>query len=159
MRSTSPFDSSLHRRLVDSLYVEAMVMADEARSYFDTDLATEQGFDDPLQRMALTCESLKVTTRLMHIIAWLLSQRAFQRGEIEESDLLSEKYSLGRASVSPADLIAGFPFAVRALVEGSKELYDRVARLEDRMLIAARRRPAPEASPARVLMDRLHLAF
>jgi regulator of CtrA degradation len=159
MRSTSPFASSLHRRLVDSLYVEAMVMADEARSYFDTGLAGEQGFDDPLQRIAFTCESLKVTTRLMHIIAWLLSQRAFQRGEIDESDLLSEKYSLGPASVSERELVAHFPFAVRALVEGSEELYDRGARLQDRMLIAARRRPAPEASPARMLMDRLHMAF
>ncbi|WP_336973184.1 DUF1465 family protein [Sphingobium aromaticiconvertens] len=159
MRSTSPFDSSLHRRLVDSLYVEAMVMADEARSYFDTSLAVEQGFDDPLQRIAFTCESLKVTTRLMHIIAWLLSQRAFQRGEIDESDLLSEKYSLGPASVSDRAQVADFPFAVRALVDGSEELYDRVARLQDRMLIAARRRPAPEASPARMLMDRLHMAF
>ncbi len=134
-------------------------MADEARSYFDTSLAVEQGFDDPLQRIAFTCESLKVTTRLMHIIAWLLSQRAFQRGEIDESDLLSEKYSLGPASVSDRAQVADFPFAVRALVDGSEELYDRVARLQDRMLIAARRRPAPEASPARMLMDRLHMAF
>lgn len=159
MRSTSPFDTSLHRRLVDSLYVEAMVMADEARSYFDTSPAVEQGFDDPLQRITFTCESLKVTTRLMHIIAWLLSQRAFQRGEIDESDLLSDKYSLGPASVSDRGLVADFPFAVRALIQGSEELYDRVARLQDRMLIATRRRPAPEVSPARMLMDRLHMAF
>lgn len=159
MRSSSPFDSSLHRRMVDSLYVEAMVMADEAHSYFDSSGAEEHGFADPLQRIAFTCESLKVTTRLMHIIAWLLSQRAFQRGEIEESDLLSERYGLGPASVSDAGLVGGFPFAVRALVEGSEELYDRVVRLQDRMLIAARRRPAPEISPARALMDRLHTAF
>lgn len=159
MRSTSPFDTSLHRRLVDSLYVEAMVMADEARSYFDTSPMLEQGIDDPVQRIAFTCESLKVTTRLMHIIAWLLSQRAFQRGEIDEDNLLSEKYSLGPASVSDRGLVAHFPFVARALVEGSEELYDRVARLQDRMLIAAHRRPAPEASPARVLMDRLNMAF
>jgi regulator of CtrA degradation len=149
----------LHRRLVDSLYVEAMVMADEARSYFDTSLPLEEGFADPLQRIAFTCESLKVTTRLMHVIAWLLSQRAFQRGEIGESDLLGEKYCLGPASASDSALIAGFPFAARVLVQGSEELYDRVARLQDRMLVAAHRRPAPEASPARLLLDRLHTAF
>jgi regulator of CtrA degradation len=159
MRSMSPFDSGLHRRLVDSLYVEAMVMADEARSYFDMDAAVEQGFTEPLQRVAFTCESLKVTTRLMHIIAWLLTQRAFQRGEIEAADLFGDKYGLGPASTSDRALIAGFPFAARALVQGSEELYDRVARLQDRMLVAARRRPAPEAGPARALMERLHTAF
>ncbi|MEJ7926466.1 DUF1465 family protein [Sphingobium sp. AN641] len=152
-------DPHLHRRLVDSLYVEAMVMADEARSYFDGGQTDEVAMLEPLQRVAFTCESLKVTTRLMHVIAWLLSQRAWQRGEIGASDIISEKYQLGSAQVSDPAVIAGFPFAARSLVEGSEELYDRVARLEDRMLGAARGGHAPEPGPARALMDRLQISF
>lgn len=159
MRPISPFDSSLHRRLVDSLYVEAMVMADEARAYFDASAPVEESFADPLKRVAFTCESLKVTTRLMHIIAWLLTQRAWQRGEIGEEELGSDKYGLGPASASDPALVSGFPFAARALVEGSEELYGRVARLQDRMLAAMRKRPMPDVGPARLLMDRLHTAF
>ena len=30
-------DSAVQRRLIDSLYVEAMLLADDARSYFDDD--------------------------------------------------------------------------------------------------------------------------
>jgi regulator of CtrA degradation len=109
--------------------------------------------------VSFACESLKVTTRLMHIIAWLLSQRAWQRGEIADADLADEKYRLGRATHTDLEIAAAFPFAARALIEASQDLYDRVARLQDRMDRMARPRSQPESSPARALMDRLNTAF
>lgn len=153
------FDRTLHRRLVDGLYVEAMVMADEARAYFDRDAALGDVLQDPIRRVAFACESLKVTTRLMHVIAWLLSQRAWQRGEIADTDLLDEKYRLGRAANTDRDLIAAFPFTARAMIEGSQELYDRVARLQDRIDIAIGRVELDDIGPARALLDRLSRAF
>lgn len=159
MQIAASFDRGLHRRLVDGLYVEAMVMADEARSCFDSDEAVEALGRDPLWRVAYTCESLKVTTRLMHIIAWLLSQRAWQRGEIAQGDLIGEKYRLGAANVSDPALVATFPFGARSLIEASEELYGRAARLQDRMEQMIHRAPAAAASPARALMDRLHTHF
>ncbi|KKW91001.1 DUF1465 family protein [Sphingobium chungbukense] len=159
-------DRGMHRRLVDGLYVEAMVMADEARAYFDMrddsewaghgDPADGSGRDDPLRRVAFACESLKVTTRLMHIIAWLLSQRAWQRGEIGDAEMLDEKYRLGHAVGTDPALAGTFPFAARALIEASQDLYERVARLQDRM---ASSRVRAEPSPARALIDRLSSAF
>jgi regulator of CtrA degradation len=157
MQRNPSLDRGLHRRLVDGLYVEAMVMADEARSYFHS--GDDQPAMDPLQRVAFTCESLKVTTRLMHIIAWLLSQRAWQRGELTEVDLLDEKYRLGNAAGTDPALSAGFPFAARALIEGSEELYGRVLRLQDRMDRMASPVQAIDAGPARMLMDRLSATF
>ncbi|MET0370961.1 MAG: DUF1465 family protein [Sphingobium sp.] len=158
MQRMTSLDRGLHRRLVDGLYVEAMVMADEARSYFHGG-DDESAAMEPLRRVAFTCESLKVTTRLMHIIAWLLSQRAWQRGEIAEDELAQEKYRLGAAAVTDPALVAEFPFAARALVDASQDLYDRVARLQDRMDMMARPVGHAPASPARALMDRLSLAF
>lgn len=157
--SPTPFlDRGLHRRLVDGLYLEAMVMADEARSYFDLRENSEE-IDDPLRRVSFACESLKVTTRLMHIIAWLLSQRAWQRGEIADADLSDEKYRLGRATGTDDEVAATFPFAARALIDASQELYDRVSRLQDSMDRMARPRAQQMPSPARALMDRLNTAF
>src|SRR3546814_7507745 len=69
MKLAASLDQGLHRRLVDGLYVEAMVMADEARAYFDLRDGGDADVDDPVRRVAFACESLKVTTRLMHIIA------------------------------------------------------------------------------------------
>ncbi|HJT39487.1 MAG TPA: DUF1465 family protein [Sphingobium sp.] len=152
-------DRGLHRRLVDGLYLEAMVMADEARGYFDLRETSEPELEDPLRRVSFACESLKVTTRLMHIIAWLLSQRAWQRGEIADAELGDEKYRLGRATSTDPAIAATFPFAARALIEASQDLYDRVARLQDRMDRMARPRAQVEAGPVHALMDRLNTAF
>lgn len=66
---SAPDAFTLHRRLVDSLYVEAMVLADEARGYFDQLGRDERDALEALSRVAFSCESLKVTTRLMHVIA------------------------------------------------------------------------------------------
>ncbi|WP_313809409.1 DUF1465 family protein [Sphingobium sp.] len=156
MKPAASLDRGLHRRLVDGLYVEAMVMADEARTYFDMGEASNPETDDPLRRVAFACESLKVTTRLMHIIAWLLSQRAWQRGELNDADMLDDKYRLGHAATTDPAISAAFPFAARALIEASQDLYERVARLQDRM---ARPRAQAEPNPARALMERLNAAF
>ncbi|WP_176592778.1 DUF1465 family protein [Sphingobium sp. EM0848] len=161
MYLAASLDQGLHRRLVDGLYVEAMVMADEARAYFDTRETSasdgdDGGWDDPLRRVAFACESLKVTTRLMHIIAWLLSQRAWQRGEIDDAEMWDEKYSLGHAAGTDPAMAATFPFAARALIDASQDLYERVARLQERMTSP---RAQMEPSPARVLMERLSTAF
>lgn len=134
-------------------------MADEARSYFDAGEAGQYGLAEPLRRVAFACESLKVTTRLMHIIAWLLSQRAWQRGEIGDGEMADEKYRLGRATATDPALAADFPFAARALIDASQELYGRVARLQERMDRMSQIAAAPEISPARALMDRLNTAF
>src|SRR5207237_4604280 len=69
-------------RLIDSLYTEAMLLADEARSYFDDAGRDERQTLEPFARVGFACESLKVTTRIMHIVAWLLTQRAIESGEI-----------------------------------------------------------------------------
>lgn len=159
MQSAAFLDRGLHRRLVDSLYLEAMVMADEARSYFDGSNSLDEGMSDPLRRVSFACRSLKVTTRLMHIIAWLLSQRAWQRGEIGDADLSDEKYRLGRATQTPPELAADFPFMARSLIDASQELYDRVARLQDRMDMMLGPATVRDANPARALIDRLHSAF
>lgn len=159
MQSAAFLDRGLHRRLVDGLYLEAMVMADEARSYFDGGSALDDGIAEPLRRVAFACESLKVTTRLMHVIAWLLSQRAWQRGEIGDMDLMDEKYRLGRAAETDGAVAADFPFAARSLIEASQELYHRVRRLQDRMDIMMRPATMVDANPARALFDRLQSAF
>src|SRR3546814_10232754 len=95
-----PDDSRIHRKLIDSLYVEAMLLADEARAYFDEGGRSDREALDPLARVAFSCESLKVTTRLMHVIAWLLTQRAVAAGELPPRDALHPSRRLGAAPVS-----------------------------------------------------------
>jgi len=138
----------LTAKLVDSLYVEAMVLADEARSYFDSRGRDERLTLDPMLRVGFSCESLKVTTRLMHVIAWLLTQRAVEAGELSHVQARRPVRRLGNAPDSDEELVARLPGDAVQLIEASRDLYARIKRLEDGGL-------APQASPARSLMSRL----
>ncbi|HEY0115649.1 MAG TPA: DUF1465 family protein [Allosphingosinicella sp.] len=142
--------TQLTPKLVDSLYVEAMVLADEARSYFDVQAEEDREQLDPLTRVGFACESLRVTTRLMHVIAWLLTQRAVAAGEISRAEARTPERRLGEAPESDHHLARSFPEAARALIQASQELYDRVRRL-DRL----GGEPEQGFSPARTLMSRL----
>jgi regulator of CtrA degradation len=137
-------------RLVDSLYTEAMLLADEARSYFDRHGREDRESLDPMLRVGFSCESLKVTTRLMHVIAWLLTQRAVEAGEITRIQARKPVRRLGEAPESDNALLEQMPSAAAALVAASQELYARVERL-DRNVVA----PEPQPSPARGLLSRL----
>ena len=141
-------------KLIDSLYVEAMVLADEARSYFDRHGREERLALDPLVRVGFSCESLKVTTRLMHVIAWLLTQRAVEAGELSPQQARTPTRRLGDAAESDPALLEKMPEAALALVQSSSDLYARVQRLEEGSAVSE-----PQASPARSLLSRLERSF
>src|SRR3546814_2825143 len=71
----------VQRAQVENLYVEAMLLADEAHAAFaeERDLGSVRG--NAAAQIGLACESLKTTTRLMHVIAWLLHRRAMFAGD------------------------------------------------------------------------------
>jgi hypothetical protein len=60
-------------------------------------------------RVSFACESLKVTTRIMHIVAWLLTQRAIESGEIGYRDGRRPERRLGHAQESDPSVVASFP--------------------------------------------------
>lgn len=150
-------DSALHGRLVDGLYIEALIMAEEARAYFDRNSEADQEGLSAVGRLSFTCESLKVTTRLMHVLAWLMAQKAWCRGELEAGDLRDPAFKLGEGAVTQPGDLTELPFSVRALIEASEELYDRVARMQALLLSGDVEMAMP--NPARELMDRLERAF
>jgi regulator of CtrA degradation len=137
-------------RLIDSFYTEAMLLADEARSYFDDAGREDRGTLDPFVRVSFACESLKVTTRIMHIVAWLLTQRAIESGEIALREGRRPERRLGNAQDSDPAVVARLPEAARRLVNASSDLYARVKRLDDGTVA-----DEPLPSPARALMGRL----
>lgn len=150
---TSLAHTPINPKLVESLYLEAMSLADEARGYFDCEGAADRGRLDPVTRVAFSCESLKVTTRLMHVVSWLLVQKAVQAGELEAGEAAHPDRRLGRASDTDDPVrLAQLPARSRDIVERSRDLYDRVSRLDAQ--VGAE--PGGEAGGgARALLDRL----
>lgn len=142
------------KRLIDGLYVDAMVLADEVRAYFDDVGREARDTLAPMDRVLFSCESLKVTTRLMHVVAWLLTQRAVDAGEIDAAASREPARRLGTAVETDADTLARLPAQAQHFVQASIELYARTARLE-----AGLDDGDAAPSPARELLGRLHAAF
>jgi regulator of CtrA degradation len=127
-----------------------MLLADEARSYFDDTGREERAGLDPFARVGFACESLKVTTRIMHIVAWLLTQRAIESGEIASREGRRPERRLGHAQDSDEAVVAQLPPAAQRLIHSSADLYARVRRLDEGTVEFE-----AAQSPARALMGRL----
>lgn len=145
-----PASTALTPKLIDSLYMEAMVLADEARAYFDRHGRDDRLLLDPLVRVGFSCESLKVTTRLMHIIAWLLTQRAVEAGELTPEQARKPERQLGATVESDEDALGQLPDSAVALIQASRDLYERVRRLGQDVVGRD-----GHQSPARTLLNRL----
>lgn len=131
-------------KVTAGLYTEAMILADEARAYFDQFGRAARADMTPLQRVSFSCESLKVTTRLMHTIAWLLSQRAGDGG----------RNPLAAAAPSDHAVLVTLPEEAQQLIRSSEDLYARIERLDRRLS-----EKSPRSSPALQLRARLEKAF
>jgi regulator of CtrA degradation len=137
-------------RLIDSLYTESMLLADEARSYFDDAGRDDRATLEPFARVGFACESLRVTTRIMHIVAWLLTQRAIESGEIPMRDGRRRETRLGHAQESDPAVVSQLPESAQKLINASSDLYARVQRIDEGNVET----DIPQ-SPARALMGRL----
>lgn len=128
------------------------MLADEARSYFDRDQMG--GNVSPEISVAFSCESLKVTTRLMHGIAWLLNQKAYRAGELSQSETNSDLRDLGYAPASDDFQVGRFSEEAKALIAASEDLYFRLQRLSSKM-----RSTAVEAPEPHHMIDRIRASF
>ena len=144
----------VQRAQVENLYVEAMLLADEAHTAFATqrgDMArdTRRGANDSLLQVSLACESLKTTTRLMHIIAWLLHRRAMIAGDPGAGPDDSAA-RIGAPVVADRDICARFDASVQRIVAASERLFDRIVAIE-----AGWDRPQPAVQPVQAMLARL----
>lgn len=145
--------TNLSRPIIEALYSEALVLADEVRAVFA--LGTHAPDADPESselskvRLALSTEGLKTTTRMMHILAWLLNQRAFFTGELSENQVRRHG-SLPADRESDPEAVALLEPETRDLIAESERLHERIARLDE-----AWRSGFEMASPARAIHSRL----
>lgn len=118
-------------------YDETMDLMVEARNYMayvETRERKRRRLDDGLR---MTCEALRVTSRLTQVMAWLMLQRAVEEGEIAAEEAFSEENRLSGMDVC-ADLThaedEALPDGLRSLMDRSFSLYMRVARVEQQMI-------------------------
>ena len=140
--------ADINPRIVDSLYCDALLLADELRARFGGDFSIGE---DCAARVALSCEGLRATTRTMHCLAWLLNHRAYFAGEISEFQL--RRHGRLPAPSASGDL-AMVPDDAARLVRMSERLFARIERLE----AAWRRGDAMQDGPSAIERLRQRLA-
>ena len=144
--------ADLSPTIVDALYSEALTLADEARAAFDlSGRLTAASVNEDLARIALSCEALRTTTRMMHAIAWLLNQRAYFAGELSE-------FQLRRHGRLPPPQPEGSPDQVSLLGPQIEDLIDRTRRFYariERLDMAWRNRFAMNPAAIHRLRERL----
>ncbi|WP_126175878.1 DUF1465 family protein [Tsuneonella rigui] len=119
--------TDISKPIIEALYCEALVLADEVRAAFD--LAPTRSEGEDMVRIALSVEGLRTTTRMMHVLAWLLNHRAYFAGELSE-------FQLRRHGVLPPDRAADPEQLARlepetcALIAETEAFHGRVARLD-----------------------------
>ncbi len=142
----------IRQQVVEELYEETLLLADESRAVFDMRVRDAGSSDSDTRRIALSIEGLRTTTRLMNLLAWLLNQRAFFAGEISEGQL-NRCGRLAQDRRSDPVQMAELELATRSLIRESERLYARAERLDGQL------RTEADTGAARELQNRLASAF
>jgi len=141
--------ANLNPRIIESLYVEGLMLSDEVRSAFDMSRRPFHDPEDPAC-IALSCEALRTTTRMMHAVAWLLNHRAYLNGEISSFQLQRHgRIAASLPSSDPARLALLEP-ATCELIRATELFYARLVRLD-----AGWRKREQERRPAVPAIQRL----
>ncbi len=122
---------------------EALALLVEARNYITVLREQEPGTNGLPRKpnagslyLELSVETMRLTSRLTQVMAWMLAQRAVMAGEITAEEGNSERFRLSGQSVclehDNAKLKA-VPDQLRDLLQRSYDLYCRVERLEQQI--------------------------
>lgn len=137
--------STINPRIVEGLYCEALVLSDEVRATFDLSGRIETaGGDIDTLRIALSCEALRTTTRMMHAVAWLLNHRAYFVGELSAFQLRRYGRLAPDFPIADPDRMAMLSPSVQALIKATENFYARLLRI-DRQWREDQRGPGPSA--------------
>lgn len=122
--------ANINPRIVEGLYSEALVLSDEVRMTFTLSGRIEALVDGQEEaRVALSCEALRATTRMMHSLAWLLNHRAFFKGELTEFQL--QRYGkLADSPESDPDRLALLDAETRNLIRATEQFHARLKRID-----------------------------
>jgi regulator of CtrA degradation len=112
-----------------TLFREGMTLVESAAAYLDGPGREEARQLSRGAALAYATESMRLTTRLMQIASWLLLQRAVNEGELSTDQARSEKSKV-KLSAPHRDTLAVLPFRLRALIDQSRYLHERVIRLD-----------------------------
>jgi regulator of CtrA degradation len=143
------------------LFREGMSLVEAAAAYLDGAGREEAKQLSRSAALAYATESMRLTTRLMQIASWLLLQRAVNEGELSTEQARSEKskVKLSTYDAPHEDSLAALPFRLRALIDQSRYLHERVMRLDALIYSGAAKLATDADNPVERQIGLLRAAF
>jgi regulator of CtrA degradation len=128
--------ATMQRELFERTYEEGMQLVEQTSAYLDGDGRDAARYLNRHASLAYATESMRLTTRLMQVAAWLLIRKAVVSAEVSPEEAEDERYRLSTkelANTASMKDTPGLPGDFLELVERSERLYDRVQRLDDQL--------------------------
>ena len=144
-----------------TLFREGMTLVEATAAYLDGPGRNEAKALSRSAALAYATESMRLTTRLMQLASWLLLQRAVNEGELSFDQARTEKTKVKLSAYDPPheELLAALPFRLRALIDQSRYLHERVMRLDALIYSGAARTPKDADNPVERQIGLLRAAF
>jgi regulator of CtrA degradation len=137
---------------------EGMALVEETANYLDGEGREASKTLARETALSYAGASMRLTTMLMQIASWLLVLRAVREGEMALKDASDSKYRLE----APADWAAdddhdGLPDSLIRLMDTTRQLYERISRLDAGLFAGKEARP--EGADAAGQLQALKRAF
>lgn len=119
------------------IYNETLNLLLEAHQYFDLHGQEDQINLTDKERTLYCCEMSRITMRLSCVMAWLMTRKAVLAGKISSEEAIA-KYRLDCREVCLYQNSAAEPFLpkfVNGMLSRTYSLYQRVARLDDQLVV------------------------
>lgn len=149
----------------DVVFKQGMALVERTAAYLEGPGRTEAKRLQAAVNVLYASESMRLTTRLLDMASWLLVRRALKEGDISEAEAQRKRKGAMPQAPSRSSHTAGFgelPESLRALVEESYALQDRIVQLDRAMSIKADTVTPGDAAltnPVGTQLDRLRVAF
>ncbi len=128
MSNTAPIDS------IQRTHQEALALAEQARNYIAC-RGPELRQLLPVDGQAIyAAESMRMSSRIIHVIAWTLTQKAVAAGELGRDEACDPEWRLGGEAVclgEPMGDLELLPEPMQEMIADSERLYRRVKRLDE----------------------------
>jgi regulator of CtrA degradation len=125
---------SIHEPLyIQRAYADTMKLLIEARNYAAYANYKEKDKNGGIQTIKILHHSMIITSRLTHLMAWILAQRAVNSGEIAPFEVNTRGLNIpdiGICTCPTGNTDDALPQGLRDLLNRSYSLYWRVLRIE-----------------------------
>jgi len=144
------------------VFQQGMDLVERTAAYLDGAGRKDAKALKPAIAVTYATESMRLTSRLLDLASWLLIRRSLKDGEISEDEAARKRARLKlRTSGRPSHItnFAELPASLRALIEESFALSDRIMRLDMALGPVAASSDVKAVNPVAAQIAELRAAF